>query len=170
VPRGGVLGDGVGGGLEFWDWLSDKSRKSCCPVAVDPVKFRTTGLPVMAVWGAPGFVAHPPMNIANATKAWTGHFVYAKYSSARRQHLPCSTRSSYGLTVYELAAQKSGGHRAIEAALVTCGYGVLETHRRVCAEEIRDCGPEDQVAGRLDAVIHAFRTRKVQYERGAARA
>ena len=38
------------------------------------------------------------MNIANATKAWTGHFIYATYSAARRQHLPCSTRSSYGWT------------------------------------------------------------------------
>ena len=37
------------------------------------------------------------MNIANATKAWTGHFIYATYSAARRQRLPCSTRSSYGL-------------------------------------------------------------------------
>ena len=52
----------------------------------------------MAVCGASGFVAHAPMNIANATKAWTGHLIYATYSAARRQHLPCSTRSSYGLT------------------------------------------------------------------------
>src|ERR1022692_4715693 len=52
----------------------------------------------MAICGASGFVAHPPMNIANATKAWTGHFIHATYSAARRQHLPCSTRSSYGLT------------------------------------------------------------------------
>ena len=55
-------------------------------------------LPVMAVCGASGFVAHPPMNIANATKAWRGHFIYATYLAARRQHLPCSTRSSYALT------------------------------------------------------------------------
>src|ERR1039458_4143032 len=26
------------------------------------------------------------------TNAWTGHFIYATFSSARRQHLPCSTR------------------------------------------------------------------------------
>jgi hypothetical protein len=38
------------------------------------------------------------MNIANATKAWTGHFIYVTYFAARRQHLPYSTRSSYGLT------------------------------------------------------------------------
>ena len=43
------------------------------------------------------------MNIANATKAWTGHFIYAIYSAARRQHLPCSTRSSYGLTRLRLS-------------------------------------------------------------------
>ena len=52
----------------------------------------------MAVVGACGFVAYPPMNIANATKAWTGHFIYAIYSAARRQHVPCSTRSCYGFT------------------------------------------------------------------------
>src|ERR1019366_6036407 len=52
----------------------------------------------MTVCGASGFVAHPPMKIANATNTWTGHFIYATDSAARRQHLPCSTRSSYGLT------------------------------------------------------------------------
>ena len=51
----------------------------------------------MAVCGTSGFVAHPPMNIPNATKAWTGHFIYATDSAASRHHLPCSTRSSYGL-------------------------------------------------------------------------
>jgi hypothetical protein len=54
----------------------------------------------MAVCGASGFVAHPPMNIANAAKAWTGHFIYATYSAARRQHLPGFTRSSYDRTPF----------------------------------------------------------------------
>ena len=63
----------------------------------------------MAVCGASGFVAHPPMNIANATKAWTGHFIYATYSAARRQHLPCSTCSSFGLTrLWMSSASRSG--------------------------------------------------------------
>jgi hypothetical protein len=62
----------------------------------------------MAVCGASGFVAHPPMNIANATKAWTGHFIYATYSAARRQHLPCSTRSSYGLTRLPVPSRAQG--------------------------------------------------------------
>jgi hypothetical protein len=61
----------------------------------------------MAVCGASGFMAHPPTNIANATKAWTGHFIYATYSFARRQHLPCFTRSSYGLTRLPPLASRS---------------------------------------------------------------
>src|SRR5208337_3093464 len=79
----------------------------------------------MAVCGASGFVAHPPMNIANATNAWTGHFIYATYSAARRQHLPCSTHSSSGLTRLLLFgrffAQRAGG-------FVFAGRGGGEIH------------------------------------------
>ncbi len=52
---------------------------------------------------------HPPINTANATKAWTGHFIYATYSAARRRHLPCSARSSYGLTLAPAWAGPSYG-------------------------------------------------------------
>jgi hypothetical protein len=50
------------------------------------------------------------MDIANATDTWAGHFIYATYFAARRQHLPCSTRSSYGLTrlrLYDFAAARA---------------------------------------------------------------
>ena len=88
----------------------------------------------MAVCGASGFVAHPPMNIANATKAWTGHFIYATYSAARRHHLPCSTRSSYGLIPFEAdrimagqnhAERKTRGAVFNNSVVSGCGFAVL---------------------------------------------
>src|ERR1039458_4936124 len=82
---------------ENGDWLEKRTNVGSSWRAQNPARnLRVT----LAVCGASGFVAHPPMNIANATKAWTGHFFYATYSFARRQHLPCFTRSSYGLTPF----------------------------------------------------------------------
>ena len=63
------------------------------------------------------------MNIANATKAWTGHFIYATYSSARRQHLPCSLiRICFLARPLVLDAARVNLYRLSVAVLVSAPY------------------------------------------------